>query len=65
MKRLRNGSASSLVSTSEGEQGFWPSYADMMSAVALILFLVAKSKNKKQYLHLSCYDSRDQSSKSV
>ena len=40
MKRLRNGSASSLVSTSEGEQGFWPSYADMMSAVALILFFL-------------------------
>jgi len=25
---------------SEGEQGFWPSYADMMSAVALILFFL-------------------------
>ena len=24
----------------EGEQGFWPSYADMMSAVALILFFL-------------------------
>ena len=23
-----------------GEQGFWPSYADMMSAVALILFFL-------------------------
>ena len=25
---------------SGGEQGFWPSYADMMSAVALILFFL-------------------------
>ncbi len=25
---------------SQGEQGFWPSYADMMSAVALILFFL-------------------------
>ena len=24
----------------QGEQGFWPSYADMMSAVALILFFL-------------------------
>ena len=23
-----------------GEQGFWPSYADMMSALALILFFL-------------------------
>ncbi|MBR4579462.1 MAG: OmpA family protein [Oscillospiraceae bacterium] len=30
----------SRVSTAEGEQGFWPSYADMMSAVALILFFL-------------------------
>ena len=31
-----------LVRTEEsgGEQGFWPSYADMMSAVALILFFL-------------------------
>lgn len=28
------------VRSSEGEQGFWPSYADMMSAVALILFFL-------------------------
>ncbi len=40
MKRLRSGSSSALVNTSEGEQGFWPSYADMMSAVALILFFL-------------------------
>ncbi len=31
---------SSSVRSSEGEQGFWPSYADMMSAVALILFFL-------------------------
>ena len=31
----------SRSSASEGgEQGFWPSYADMMSAVALILFFL-------------------------
>ncbi len=29
-----------LVSTPEGEQGFWPSYADMMSSFALILFFL-------------------------
>ncbi|MBR6113582.1 MAG: OmpA family protein [Oscillospiraceae bacterium] len=40
MKRVRTGSAGSLVTTAEGEQGFWPSYADMMSAVALILFFL-------------------------
>ena len=40
MKRVRTGSTSGLVNTSEGEQGFWPSYADMMSAVALILFFL-------------------------
>jgi chemotaxis protein MotB len=28
------------VRPTEGEQGFWPSYADMMSAVALILFFL-------------------------
>jgi chemotaxis protein MotB len=28
------------VKSAEGEQGFWPSYADMMSAVALILFFL-------------------------
>lgn len=32
-RRSRNG-------TSSGEQGFWPSYTDMMSAVALILFFL-------------------------
>jgi len=40
MKRVRTGSVSNLVNTAEGEQGFWPSYADMMSAVALILFFL-------------------------
>ena len=32
--------APSRSASSEGEQGFWPSYADMMSAVALILFFL-------------------------
>lgn len=32
-RRAQNG-------TSNGEQGFWPSYTDMMSAVALILFFL-------------------------
>ena len=40
MKRVRSGGTGGLVATSEGEQGFWPSYADMMSAVALILFFL-------------------------
>ena len=29
-----------FTASAEGEQGFWPSYADMMSAVALILFFL-------------------------
>ncbi len=29
-----------LTDTSRGEQGFWPSYADMMSSLALILFFL-------------------------
>ena len=40
MKRFRSANGSGLVSTAQGEQGFWPSYADMMSAVALILFFL-------------------------
>ena len=32
--------APSRSAQSDGEQGFWPSYADMMSAVALILFFL-------------------------
>ena len=40
MKRQPTGRSGSSVSDSEGEQGFWPSYADMMSAVALILFFL-------------------------
>ena len=40
MKRVRSAGTGGLVTTSEGEQGFWPSYADMMSAVALILFFL-------------------------
>lgn len=39
MKKNRR-SSSSYVNSSGGEQGFWPSYADMMSAVALILFFL-------------------------
>ena len=31
---------SGFSGSSQGEQGFWPSYADMMSAVALILFFL-------------------------
>ena len=39
---MRRAGTSSAVRREEsgGEQGFWPSYADMMSAVALILFFL-------------------------
>ena len=40
MRRQFRGRAASMTATSQGEQGFWPSYADMMSAVALILFFL-------------------------
>ncbi len=40
MKRVRSAHSGDLISMPEGEQGFWPSYADMMSAVALILFFL-------------------------
>ena len=40
MKRRYAGRGDALVRSAEGEQGFWPSYADMMSAVALILFFL-------------------------
>ncbi len=40
MKRLRTTGGAGMVTASQGEQGFWPSYADMMSAVALILFFL-------------------------
>ncbi len=40
MRRISHRGSGSLVRSSEGEQGFWPSYADMMSAVALILFFL-------------------------
>ena len=36
----RAGTYSPRTEESSGEQGFWPSYADMMSAVALILFFL-------------------------
>lgn len=39
MRRAGRYSPSRAVNA-EGEQGFWPSYADMMSAVALILFFL-------------------------
>lgn len=38
MRRHSSGRTDSLVATNQGEQGFWPSYADMMSSLALILF---------------------------
>lgn len=38
--RRRPLNSSSRLAESGGEQGFWPSYADMMSAVALILFFL-------------------------
>ena len=41
MKRSRSAFRSGqAVNTPEGEQGFWPSYTDMMSSVALILFFL-------------------------
>ena len=40
MKRVYAGRSTGLVSSEKGEQGFWPSYADMMSAIALILFFL-------------------------
>ena len=40
MRRRFSGSSAGLTASSQGEQGFWPSYADMMSAVALILFFL-------------------------
>ncbi len=40
MRRNYQGRSGSFVRSAEGEQGFWPSYADMMSAVALILFFL-------------------------
>ena len=40
MRRQFKGRSDAFVRSSDGEQGFWPSYADMMSAVALILFFV-------------------------
>ena len=40
MRRGYTGRSDALVKSEQGEQGFWPSYADMMSAVALILFFL-------------------------
>ena len=40
MRRHYTGRNDRRAASSQGEQGFWPSYADMMSAVALILFFL-------------------------
>ena len=40
MRRTYQSRRGAFVRSAEGEQGFWPSYADMMSAVALILFFL-------------------------
>lgn len=40
MRRTYSARSDASARTAEGEQGFWPSYADMMSAVALILFFL-------------------------
>ena len=40
MRRRYSGRSDGMVRQESGEQGFWPSYADMMSAVALILFFL-------------------------
>ena len=40
MRRRVTGRGGAMTATAQGEQGFWPSYADMMSAVALILFFL-------------------------
>lgn len=39
MKKV-SGRSAAFAGTTQGDQGFWPSYADMMSAVALILFFL-------------------------
>ena len=40
MRRGYTGRSDAFVKSEQGEQGFWPSYADMMSAMALILFFL-------------------------
>ncbi len=40
MRRAGKNRSSGLTESGQGEQGFWPSYADMMSALALILFFL-------------------------
>ena len=40
MRRQFKGRSDAFVRSNDGEQGFWPSYADMMSAVALNLFFL-------------------------
>lgn len=36
----RSSARTDIAASSDGEQGFWPSYADMMSSFALILFFL-------------------------
>ena len=40
MRRHGSGQTDQLAASAQGEQGFWPSYADMMSSLALILFFL-------------------------
>lgn len=40
MRRHSASRTDALVASNQGEQGFWPSYADMMSSLALILFFL-------------------------
>lgn len=40
MRRHSSRRSDALVETSQGEQGHWPSFADMMSSLALILFFL-------------------------
>lgn len=40
MRRHSSRRSDALVATNQGEQGHWPSFADMMSAIALILFFL-------------------------
>lgn len=40
MRRHSASRTDALAASNQGEQGFWPSYADMMSSLALILFFL-------------------------
>ena len=39
-KRSGGGRISAFTTTRDGEQGFWPSFADVMSSIALVLFFL-------------------------